>query len=329
METTMMASTGVLYLSRKDVETVGLPMSDIVDALDQMFKEKGEGRVEMPPKPGIHTRKDAFIHAMPAYIPSLESAGLKWVSGYPENQAKGLPYISGLLILNDPDTGIPLSVMDATWITGQRTGAATAVAAKYLARKNSSSVGIVACGVQGRSNLEALSCLFDISKVKAYDLYPEVAERYAAEMSDRLGLDIDVVTDLKDAVGGLDLVVTSGPILKNPSPLIEPDWLAEGSFASPVDFDSYWQGDALSRVDKLATDDLSQMDYYRGVGYFQNTPKPYADLGQIAAGKKPGRENDHERTMSMNLGLALDDVATAILIYREANRLGIGTELPL
>ena len=77
----------------------------------------GEGRVEMPPKPGIHTRKDAFIHAMPAYIPSLESAGIKWVSGYPENQKKGLPYISGLLILNDPETGIPISVMDATWIT--------------------------------------------------------------------------------------------------------------------------------------------------------------------------------------------------------------------
>jgi len=324
-----MVATKVLYLSRKDVETVGLPMSDIVDALDQMFKEKGEGRVEMPPKPGIHTRKDAFIHAMPAYIPSLESAGLKWVSGYPENQAKGLPYISGLLILNDPETGIPLSVMDATWITGQRTGAATAVAAKYLARKDSSSVGIVACGVQGRSNLEALSCLFDISKVKAYDLYPEVAERYAAEMSDRLGVHIDVVEDLRDAVVGLDMVVTSGPILKNPSPTIEVDWLAEGSFASPVDFDSYWHGEALRQVNKLATDDLSQMDYYRGVGYFQDTPTPYADLGEIVAGKKPGRENDSERTMSMNLGLALDDMATAILIYRKAKANGVGTQLAL
>jgi ornithine cyclodeaminase/alanine dehydrogenase len=318
-----------LYLSRKDVEEVGLPMAEIVEALDRMFVEKGEGRVEMPPKPGIHTRKDAFIHAMPAYIPSLESAGLKWVSGYPENPGKGLPYISGLLVLNDPDTGIPLAVMDATWITGQRTGAATAVAAKYLARKHSSSVGIVACGVQGRSNLEALSCLFDIKTVKAYDLYPEVAESYAAEMSDRLQLDIEVVTDLKDAVSGLDLVVTSGPILKNPDPLIEPDWLSEGSFASPVDFDSYWQGDALRQVNKLATDDLSQLEYYRGVGYFLDTPTPFADLGEIAAGQKPGRETEHERTMSMNLGLALDDMATAILIYREAVKQGIGTVLPL
>jgi ornithine cyclodeaminase/alanine dehydrogenase len=324
-----MSADTFLYLSRKDVETIGLPMSEIVEALDRMFQEKGEGRVEMPPKPGIHTRKDAFIHAMPAYIPSLESAGLKWVSGYPQNPGKGLPYISGLLVLNDPETGIPLAVMDATWITGQRTGAATAVAAKYLARRDSSSVGIVACGVQGRSNLEALCCLFEIKTVKAYDLYPEVAERYAADMSDRFHVDIEVVTDLKDAVSGTDLVVTSGPILKNPDPLIEPDWLSEGSFASPVDFDSYWQGDALRQVDKMATDDLGQMVYYRGVGYFQDTPTPYADLGEIAAGKKPGRENDHERTLSMNLGLALDDMATAILIYREAVKQGIGTVLHL
>ena len=119
----------ILYLSRADVEAVGLPMSEIIEALDRMFREKGEGRVEMPPKPGIHTRKDAFIHAMPAYIPSLESAGMKWVSGYPENQQRGLPYITGLLILNSTETGLPIAVMDCVWLTGMRTGAATAVAA--------------------------------------------------------------------------------------------------------------------------------------------------------------------------------------------------------
>jgi ornithine cyclodeaminase/alanine dehydrogenase len=319
----------VLYLSREDVEAVGLPMSDIIDALETMFKEKGDGRVEMPPKPGIHTRKDAFIHAMPAYIPSLESAGMKWVSGYPDNLKKNLPYISGLLILNDPDTGIPIAVMDATWITGQRTGAATAVAAKYLARKDSSSVGIVACGVQGRSNLAALSCLFSIARVKAFDIDRRTAERFASEMTELVEADIEVVDDTKAAVIGLDMVVTSGPILKQPTPTIEPNWLAEGSFASPVDFDSYWQGVALRQVDKLATDDLAQMQYYREVGYFQDTPEPYADLGEIAAGKKPGRESDEERTICMNLGLALDDMATAILIYEKAKAQGIGTELPL
>jgi ornithine cyclodeaminase/alanine dehydrogenase len=319
----------VLYLSRKDVETVNIPMSDIIEALNKMFLEKGEGRVEMPPKPGIHTRPDAFIHAMPAYIPSMEAAGVKWISGYPENQKKNLPYINGLLILNDPDTGIPIAIMDAMWITARRTGAATAIAAKYLARPESSTAGILACGVQGRNNLEALACLFKITKVKAFDIYPEVARRYAREMKDIVKAEIEVVDNPKDAVIGLDMVVTSGPILKHPSPVIEAGWLAEGSFASPVDFDSYWKGGALKQADRLATDDKAQMEYYRTVGYFKDTPKPYADLGEIVAGKKPGREKAAERTISINLGIALDDMATAILIYKKAVELGIGTRLLL
>jgi ornithine cyclodeaminase/alanine dehydrogenase len=162
----------VLYLSRKDVETINLPMRQIIDALDAMFKEKGSGRTEMPPKPGIHTRPDAFIHAMPAYIPSLESAGIKWVSGYPENQKKGLPYITGLLILNDPETGIPLAIMDCSWITAKRTGAASrgSEVSCPARKRNRGHRGLRSRG----SNLEALSCLFKITKVKAYDLYPEI-----------------------------------------------------------------------------------------------------------------------------------------------------------
>ena len=319
----------LLYLSREDVEATQLPMSEIIQALEAMFKEKGNGAVEMPPKPGIHPRPDAFVHAMPAYIPSLHAAGLKWVSGYPSNPARGLPYITGLLILNEPDTGVPLAVMDCTWITAQRTGAATAVSAKYLARPDSVSIGIVACGVQGSSNLEALACLFEVQQVKAYDLYPEVALRYAREMAERLDLDITPVKTLPEAVKGLDIVVTSGPILKNPRPSIEPGWLAPGSFASLVDFDSSWQGAALREVDKLATDDLAQMRYYRQEGYFRDTPEVYADLGEIVAGRKPGRESVSERTVSINLGLALADMATAIRVYQRAKARGIGRELPL
>ena len=115
----------VLYLLRRDVESVGLSMADIVEATEKVFLAKGSGKTEMPPKTGIYIREDAFIHAMPAYVEPAEAAGLKWVAGYPSNTSADLPYISGLIILNDPDTGLPLSVMDATWITAMRTGAAT------------------------------------------------------------------------------------------------------------------------------------------------------------------------------------------------------------
>ncbi len=225
-----MSAGRLLYLSAQDVADVGVSMSEIIEALEAMFVEKGKGEVEMPPKPGIHTRPNAFIHAMPAYIPSLGSAGLKWVSGYPDNPTKGLPYISGLLILNDPESGIPISVMDASWITAMRTGAATAVAAKRLARSDSRSVGIVACGVQGRTNLEALNCAFSLERVHAYDIDSAAAKRYAEEMSERFGLDVAVVGHPREAVRDLDLVVTSGPILKQPSPTIEAGWLSAGAF---------------------------------------------------------------------------------------------------
>jgi ornithine cyclodeaminase/alanine dehydrogenase-like protein (mu-crystallin family) len=319
----------LLYLSRADVERVALDMRTIIELLDTAFKEKGRGQVEMPPKPGIHTQPDAFIHAMPAFIPSLKSAGVKWVSGYPDNYKRGLPYITGLLILNDVETGIPYAVMDCTWITAYRTGAASALSARYLARPDSGVAGILACGVQGRTNLEALAALFPIERVYAYDILPEVQTRFVEEMSVELGFEIVGVSDPRQAVVDSDLVITSGPILKHPTPTIEAGWMRPGAFASAVDFDSYWQPEALAEMDRLSTDDHAQFQYYKSSGYFQGTPDPYADLGELAAGIKPGRERPEERTMAINLGLALDDMAVAPEIYRRARKLGLGTWLEL
>ena len=324
-----MTDQALLYLSRADVESLALDMHTIIELLEKAFLEKGQGRVEMPPKPGIHTRPDAFIHAMPAYIPALRSAGIKWVSGYPENAARQLPYISGLLILNDVETGIPDAVMDCTWITAYRTGAASALSARYLARPDSQVVGILACGVQGRTNLEAIAALFPIERVYAYDINPVVQQRYVEEMVAKFGFEIIGVGEPRRAVVESDIVVTSGPILKHPQPAIEKDWLKPGAFASAVDFDSYWQPAALGQIDKLATDDHDQFRYYRQVGYFQHTPDPYADLGELVAGRKAGRESESERSMAINLGLALDDMAVAPEIYRRAREAGVGTWLPL
>ena len=322
-----MAEHKLLYLSRADVETVNLSMKEIIDLLEIAFREKGNGRVEMPPKPGVHTMPDAFIHAMPAYIPSMRSAGIKWVSGYPENFKRGLPYISGLMILNDVETGFPYAIMDCSWITAMRTGAASA--AKYLARPNSETVGILACGVQGRTNLEALACLFPIKRVYAYDVLSDVQEKFIAEMKERFSFEIVGVKEPKQAVVEADLVVTSGPILKHPSPAIEKDWLRPGAYGSAVDFDSYWTGEALAQMDCISTDDHAQFHYYKSVGYFQQTPNPYADLGELVAGLKPGRTDEKERTLAINLGLALDDMAVAPTIYQCAKEKELGIWLTL
>jgi ornithine cyclodeaminase/alanine dehydrogenase len=320
----------MLYLSKKDIERVNLPMTEIIQALDKAFREKGLGKVEMPPKPGIHTMPDAFIHAMPASVPSVGAAGCKWVSGYPENYKKNLPYINGLLILNDPETGMPLSVMDCIWITAMRTGAATAVAAKYLANRDSKSIGILGCGVQGRTNLEALKIILpELSEVKAYDISADAVNMYAEEMGTKTGLHIKIVETPKEAVEDSDVIVTAGPILKEPNPAIEFDWLKPGVFASPVDFDSYFKKSVFEDCEKFVTDDREQCLYYKSLGYFQHVSEIYADLGEIAAGIKPGRDDRDEIIICANLGLAIDDMVTAIEIYRKAVDNNIGTWLEL
>ncbi|HDD55307.1 MAG TPA: ornithine cyclodeaminase family protein [Chloroflexi bacterium] len=325
-----MTEQKILYLSQADVASIDLGMAEIIQLLEKAFNEKGHGRIEMPPKPGIHPGDgDNFIHAMPAYIPALNSAGIKWVSGFPENAKKGLPYITGLLILNDLETGIPLAVMDCKWITAMRTAAATAVAAKRLARPKSAKLGILGCGVQGMSNTEALSVPFSIEEVFAYDINPEAIEKFAQITQEKLGLKVTPVRRPQEAVTGCDLVVTAGPILKEPHKTIQAGWLDKGAFASLVDFDSYWEPAAMKEVDKFCTDDVKQFEYYKKAGYFQDVPPVHADLGELVAGLKPGRESAEERTIACNLGLALDDMAVAPTIYHRAVEMGIGTWLLL
>ena len=325
-----MQSNKLLYLSQDEVTNVELTMREIIEALEVAFMEKGEGRTEMPPKPGIHPGGgDNFIHAMPAYIPALKAAGVKWVSGFPENYNRGLPYITGLLILNDPETGLPVAVMDCVWITAMRTGAATALSARYLARPESSVAGMLGCGVQGRTNVEALNVLFPLKKVMAYDVSSEAVDRYADEIGSRFDLEVIPVATPREAVTGCDIVVTSGPILKKPHATIQSGWLEEGAFASLVDFDSYWHADAMRETTKFCTDDTQQLRHYQQTGYFQEIPPLHADLGELVAGQKPGRETASERTMTANLGLAIDDMAVAPILYRKAVEKGLGTWLPL
>jgi ornithine cyclodeaminase/alanine dehydrogenase-like protein (mu-crystallin family) len=325
-----MQKNQLLYLSQEDVINTGLTMAEIIEALAVAFREKGEGHTEMPPKPGIHPGGgDNFIHAMPAYIPALKAAGVKWVSGFPDNHKLELPYITGLLILNDPETGLPISVMDCVWITAMRTGAATALSARYLARPESSVVGVLGCGVQGRTNVEALNALFPLKRVMAYDVTPDAVSQYADDIGSRFNLEVLPVDTPKEAVTGCDIVITAGPILKVPHATVQAGWLDEGAFASLVDFDSYWHADAMGETAKFCTDDTQQLRHYQQTGYFQQIPPIHADLGELVTGQKPGRETPSERTMTANLGLAIDDMAVAPIIFQKAVEKGIGTWLPL
>jgi ornithine cyclodeaminase/alanine dehydrogenase len=266
---------------------------------------------------------------MPAFIPAMKSAGIKWVSGFPENYRRELPYVSGLIVLNDSETGLPLAVMDCVWITAQRTAAASAVSAKHLARSDAETVGILGCGVQGRSHLRALHTIFPLTKAMAYDTDASARESYALSMQGELGLEVIGVDEPRRAVTGCDIVVTAGPILKDPHATIRSGWLDPGGFGALVDFDSYWHADALAEVDKFCTDDRAQLDFYRQEGYFQNIPPVYSEIAEMVTGTRPGRENADERTITCNLGLALEDIAVAPLVYQRAVDREIGTWLSL
>jgi ornithine cyclodeaminase/alanine dehydrogenase len=325
-----METNRLLYLSFQDVVDVDLTMPEIIESMEKMFIAKGEGRCEMPPKPGIYPGGgDNFIHAMPASIPDLKSAGIKWVSGFPDNPSKGLPYISGLLIFNDFETGLPLAVMDCVWITAKRTGAASAISARYLARPESSVMGVLGCGVQGRSHVEALKTLFPLKKVMAYDANPKTAEQYAADISRSFDLEVVPTETPREAVSGCDIVVTAGKMAKPPHATIQPGWLDDGAFASLVDYDAFWQPAAMHATDLFCTDDINQFRAVQQAGYFNDIPEIHADLGELATGQKPGRKTPAQRTMTANLGLALDDMAVAPLLFKKAVEKGIGTWLPL
>ena len=176
-----MATPTLRYLTRADVEAVGLGGIEVLGILEEVFRAKRDGAVEMPAKIGVHPRDDAFIHAMPAYLESADAVGIKWVAGYPGNQDAGLPYIHGLFVLTDAGTGAPLAVMDATWITEIRTAAASMLGIRALAERPVETLGILGCGRQGSVHLELAKEVFPgLARVTLFDRHPERAEALAA-----------------------------------------------------------------------------------------------------------------------------------------------------
>ncbi|MHC5028750.1 MAG: ornithine cyclodeaminase family protein [Planctomycetota bacterium] len=317
------------YLSRSDVERLGISLTEVFDVVHRVMIEKGRGETESPPKRGIVPTPTSHLRAMKAFIPSMGAAGVKWISAFSENAERGLPTITGLVVLNDLETGVPRAVMDCTWITAARTAACTAVSAHYLARPDSTTIGIVACGVQGRANLEALCARYDVSHVAAYDLRPEAARGFADEMATRFAIEVEPVDRIDDAVRDRDIVVTSLPGVKNPQPPIDLGVLSPGGFACLLDFDSAFTGRAMREVDQLVTDDRTQLDFFKTLGYFLETPEPDGDLGKIAAGRQRGRESDTWRTMAINMGIGVLDIALASMIHERAVESGIGAHLTL
>ncbi|MHC4939015.1 MAG: ornithine cyclodeaminase family protein [Planctomycetota bacterium] len=318
------ATTRFLYLTRTEIERCDLSLGEIERAIAEGVRDKGRGWIESPPKRGIVPRTDSSIRAMMAHVPAMSAAGIKWVSAFPGNARRQLPTISGLIVLNNVETGFIKAVMDATWITAMRTAACSLVAARHFARPDSESVGLIGCGLQGRTHLRALSSRFPVSHAYAYDISHAEARRFSEEMADELGIAVEVVDDPRSAARDADLIVSSTPIRKEPEPTITAGVLPMGSWACALDYDATFTGAAMAESDLLSVDDRDQLEFFREIGYFHDTPRPNRELPSVAARLERGRDNAAQRCLSLHLGIGYLDVIAAELVYRRALQRELG-----
>lgn len=318
----------MLYLSQEMIMDMDLTIKEMMPIVENVLKDHNEGQLEIPPKPGVHTAPHAFIHAMPGYIPRTRTAGIKWVSGYPDNKEHDLPQIMGILALNDIDTGEPLAVMDCRWITGIRTSLVSAVTAKHCARVNSETLAIIGAGVQGQFHALAMAeVLPNLKTIKVYDVFPAAIENYIEVLSSKLSVEIIGAKSVQEVVEGSDVVITATQRLEKP--IIEKKWLKPGVFGIGLEAGRAW-GDTIISMDKFVTDDWIQTKKFTNDGGFpQEVKNLYVELGNFVNGKMTGRSSDEENIIACNVGISAVDLAIGQVVYERALEDGIGIKLPL
>jgi alanine dehydrogenase len=277
----------------------------------------------MPPKLYIPIEKyDGDFRAMPAYIGQTDSCGVKWVNVHTGNRKLGMPAVMAVIILSDPSNGMPLAIIAGTYITNLRTGAAGAVAAKYLANSFSSSAGFVGCGSQALFQLMALLCIFKLKTVFAYDAEPDQLKRFV-QRAKLLGVAVKISDDVPSCVAMKDIVVTTTPSRK---PIIRADWISPGTHINAIGADAKGKSEldpAILTKSKVVVDDVAQAAHSGEInvpmadGLFKESDI-YATLGQIVIGKRRGRTSKSEITVFDSTGLAIQDIAAATYIYRRA-----------
>ena len=306
----------LLFLSRADVAGLLPDVPEQLDLVEGAYRALAAGRVELPPKPGVHPRKDSFLHAMPAYLRDEDVVTLKWVAGYPANKERGLPYITGLIVVNDAETGLPVAIMDGAEITAARTAAASGVCVRRFAPDGWKRAAILGCGEQGLFHARLLRALNPAVSIRAWDPHPERIER--------LGELAEPAASWEEAVGEAEVIVTAGPIIEDPEPPISPRHLRERWLALPIDFDFYFGAETVAAADLFLADDVAQFEYYRELGHFQGWPAPEGNVGEGL-----GREGSPARVLCCNLGIGALDAAFANVVLERGRAGGAGTELDL
>ena len=331
----MIEMSEVLILTRREVESC-LSMKRTIDAVKEAYIAFANDRVQMPPVMHLDVEKyNGEVDIKSGFVEDFDLIGTKIASGYYDNHKLGLPPGIAVIVLLDLKTSMPLAIMDGTYITAYRTGAAGAVAASVLARKDSTKVGIIGAGTQGRMQILALKELFQLEEIRVWDIDEKMAQKYSTEMSELLGIDVRNFTNREEVVRGSDIVVTVTPSKKA---LVEVEWIEKGMHINAIGADGPGKQELdpaiVKLADKVVVDSLSQC---KRIGEIQHAlslglikeQDVHGEIGEILIGKKVGRESNDEITFFDSTGLAAQDIAAAHVVLEAAKekKLGYSTKL--
>jgi len=321
----------VLWLAQEEVKSV-MDMNSDMQVVERAFKQHGLGRVQMPPKSYLYyTAYNGDLRTMPAYLEDENITGVKIVNVHPGNPARGLPTVMALIVLISPETGAPVAIMDGTYLTDVRTGAAGGIAAKYLARKDSKVIGLVGTGNQAKTQLEALLEVFEPELIRITSRTKESSEQFIREMADITPCEIRYEESI-EKVCNCDILVTTTPSRK---PIVKAQWIKEGTHINAIGADAIGKEELDPELlirSKIIVDDIVQALHSGEVNvplskHYISENDIHAQLGEVIAGLKPGRTSEEEITIFDSTGLAIQDVASAHLAYERAIGKGLGRQV--
>jgi ornithine cyclodeaminase/alanine dehydrogenase len=323
----------VLYLSEQDCRDSGVSPQEIIAATEQSMVAYSLGQTEMPAKIGIHPQPDSLMHAMPAFLREADACGIKWISVFPTNKARfpGTAVTNSQIIYNDAATGMPLAIMDGTWITAMRTPATVLVALKYSAGPAVKTYGMLGCGVQGTANVRMAGAVLEqLERIYIFDIFGEAMDRLIASCQADIRAPIVKCRSYEELAAQSEVIVSALPMRRPPDPPVRDEWIRKGQTLVCLDCHSTFADAICKRADKYFLDSRVQHELLAGYGYYPfGLPPVSGETGEMAAGIVRGREREDELIVVNNIGMAVEDILCARLVFERALQRGIGLKLPL
>jgi ornithine cyclodeaminase/alanine dehydrogenase len=286
----------------------------------------------MPAKIAIHPVKNTFYHAMPASIEEVSSAGIKWGCCYPENRVNfGARQANALMVYNDFLSGIPLAVMDGLYITEIRTPCVSFASAKYMARPDTKTFGMIGCGIQGREHVRIVcNTLTQVDTIYIYDMFEDMMDKLIADIQPNIPAKIIKAKSIEEVVKNSEVFATATAIPEKPSPEIKDEWISKGQTILLSDAHTLIEDKTAKRADKYTLDSIEQHDLLEVYGYYPHgLPKVHGEIGEVCARLKPGRERNDELIICNNIGMAVEDMMLLRIMFDRALESKAGRFLPL